>query len=47
MTRNALIIPMALITLVFGFQVAEMCSSKPRPSLEFRVYSLGFNGFRI
>ncbi|CAE7497140.1 unnamed protein product [Symbiodinium sp. CCMP2456] len=30
MTRNALIIPMALITLVFGFQVAEMCSSKPR-----------------
>ena len=30
MARNALIIPMALITLVAMYQVAEMCSPKPR-----------------
>ena len=30
MARNALIIPMALITLVAMYQVAEMCSAKPR-----------------
>ena len=29
-TRNALIIPMALITLVAGYQVAEMFSARPR-----------------
>ena len=30
MTRNALIIPMALFTLIAMYQVAEMCSPKPR-----------------
>ena len=30
MARNALIIPMALITLVAMYQVVEMCSEKPR-----------------
>ena len=30
MARNALIIPMALITLVAMYQVVEMCSAKPR-----------------